>query len=100
MVRNGNAPIVQEIFQMCIDGLTAKEIKHEMISRGIKTVKGNDFFSENIYRILHNPCYKGVWRILPNRDGKNKTEQIRREPIERKGDALVTEEVWDKVQHS
>ena len=98
LVRDENAPIVQEIFQMCIEGLTAKEIQHEMISRGIKTVKGNDFFSENIYRILHNPCYKGVWRILPNRDGKNKTEQIRREPIERKGDALVTEEVWDKVQ--
>lgn len=98
LVRDENALIVQEIFQMCIDGLTAKEIQHEMISRGIKTVKGNDFFSENIYRILHNPCYKGVWRIIPNRDGKNKTEQTKREPIERKGDALVTEEVWDKVQ--
>lgn len=98
LVRDENAPIVQEIFQMCIDGLTAKEIKHEMISRGIKTVKGNDFFAENIYRILHNPCYKGLWRILPNRDGKNKTEQRRHEPIERRGDALVSEEVWDKVQ--
>lgn len=98
LVRNENAPIVQEIYQMCIDGLTAKEIQYEMISRGIKTVKGNDFFSENIYRILHNPCYKGLWRIVPNRDGKNKTEQARREPIERKGDAFVTEEVWDKVQ--
>lgn len=98
LVRDENAPIVQEIFQMCIDGLTAKEIKHQMISRGIKTVKGNDFFAENIYRILHNPCYKGLWRILPNRDGKNKTEQIRREPIERRGDALVSEEIWDKVQ--
>lgn len=83
---------------MCIDGLTAKEIQHEMISRGIKTVKGNDFFAQNVYRILHNPCYKGLWRILPNRDGKNKTEQTRREPIERRGDALVTEDVWDKVQ--
>lgn len=98
LVRDENAPVVQEIFKMCIDGLTAKEIQREMISRGIKTVKGNDFFSENIYRILHNPCYKGVWRIMPNRDGKNKTEQARREPIERKGDALVPEEVWDKVQ--
>lgn len=98
LVRDENAPVVQEIFKMCIDGLTAKEIQREMISRGIKTVKGNDFFSENIYRILHNPCYKGVWRIMPNRDGKNKTEQTRREPIERKGDALVPEETWDKVQ--
>lgn len=99
LVRDENAPIVQEIFQMCIDGLTAKEIKQEMITRGIKTVRGNDFFSENIYRILHNPCYKGLWRILPNRDGKNKTEPSgRREPIERRGDALVSEEVWDKVQ--
>ena len=98
LVRDENAPVVQEIFKMCIDGLTAKEIQREMISRGIKTVKGNDFFSENIYRILHNPCYKGVWRIMPNRDGKNKTEQARREPIERKGDALIPEETWDKVQ--
>ena len=98
LVRDENAPIVQEIFQMCIDGMTAKEIQREIISRGIKTVKGNDFFAENIYRILHNPCYKGLWRILPNRDGKNKTEQIRREPIERIGDALVSEEIWDKAQ--
>lgn len=98
LVRDENAPIVQEIFQMCIDGMTAKEIQREIISRGIKTVKGNDFFTENIYRILHNPCYKGLWRILPNRDGKNKTEQIRREPIERIGDALVSEEIWDKAQ--
>lgn len=98
LMRDENAPIVQEIFQMCLDGMTAKEIQREMISRGIKTVKGNDFFSENIYRILHNPCYKGVWRILPNRDGKNKTEQVRRDPIERMGDALVSEEVWDKAQ--
>ena len=98
LVRDENAPIVQEIFQMCIDGKTAKEIQREMISRGIKTVKGNDFFSENIYRILHNPCYKGLWRIMPNRDGKNKTEQTRREPIERLGDALVSEEIWDKAQ--
>lgn len=97
-MRDENAPIVQEIFQMCLDGMTAKEIQREMISRGIKTVKGNDFFSENIYRILHNPCYKGVWRILPNRDGKNKMEQVRRDPIERMGDALVSEEVWDKAQ--
>lgn len=44
LVRDENAPIVQEIFKMCIDGLTAKEIKQEMITRGIKTVKGNDFF--------------------------------------------------------
>lgn len=98
LMRDENAPIVQEIFQMCIDGKTAKEIQREMISRGIKTVKGNDFFSENIYRILHNPCYKGLWRIMPNRDGKNKTEQTRREPIERLGDALVSEEIWDKAQ--
>ena len=42
-----------------------------MISREIKTIKGNDFFSENIYRILHNPCYKVLWRIHPKRDGKN-----------------------------
>lgn len=98
LVRDENAPIVQEIFQMCIDGKTAKEIQREMISRGIKTVKGNDFFSENIYRILHNPCYKGVWRILPNRDGKNQTAQGKCDPIERKGDALVSEEVWDKAQ--
>ncbi|MCM1254532.1 MAG: recombinase family protein, partial [Duncaniella sp.] len=46
LLRDENAPIVQEIFQMCIDGKTAKEIKQEMISRGIKTVKGNDFFSD------------------------------------------------------
>lgn len=98
LVRDENAPIVQEIFQMCIEGKTAKEIQREMISRGIKTVKGNDFFSENIYRILHNPCYKGVWRILPNRDGKNQTTQTKCDPIERKGDALVSEEVWDKAQ--
>ncbi|MCM1222719.1 MAG: recombinase family protein [Lachnospiraceae bacterium] len=98
LVRDENAPIVQEIFQMCIDGKTAKEIQREMISRGIKTVKGNDFFSENIYRILHNPCYKGVWRILPNRDGKNQTAQGKCDSIERKGDALVSEEVWDKAQ--
>lgn len=58
------AKIVQEIYQMYADGLSATQIINICNERGYKTVRGNNFNKNSLRTILKNDKYIGVYRFM------------------------------------
>lgn len=56
------AKIVEEIFQMCIDGKGIRSIVKELNSRGLYTKKGKHWDTGIVDGILHNKVYCGYTR--------------------------------------
>ena len=92
------ADVVRQIYQWCIAGFTIRKIQKELINNGIKTKKGEDFSFTTIAHILHSPIYKGVWTLTHNRGKADKDGNSMEHTITKKGDAILSEEVWDKAQ--
>ena len=57
------AKIVQEIFQMYADGMSATQIINECNRRGYKTSRGNAFNKNSLRTMLKNDRYIGVYRF-------------------------------------
>lgn len=57
------AKIVQEIFQMYADGMSATQIINECNRRGYKTARGNTFNKNSLRTILKNDRYIGIYRF-------------------------------------
>lgn len=93
-----NANVVRMIYQWCLDGLTIRKIVDRLIERGIKTRKGEDFSYSTITHILHQPLYKGEWKMIHNRKAKDKEGKSLERVLTKKGDAIISEEVWEQVQ--
>lgn len=77
------APAVRLAFEMYADGKTKSEIARELTARGYRTRKGNDISVSFVSGILSNPTFKG----------ENDYCGVKRE-----SPAIVTEELYDKVQ--
>ena len=77
LVRDSKAQFVPCIFQWCADGYTLGEIVEMLKQKGLKISR------TTIYNILHSPIYKGIWTF---------------DNVSVKGDALVSAEIWEKVQ--
>ena len=77
LVRGDNAKYVQMMFRWCADGLTITHIQNKLSAMGVKLPLSS------IGNILHNEIYKGVWSFSS---------------ITKQGDAIVSEELFDKVQ--
>lgn len=58
------AKIVQEIFQMYADGMSATQIINVCNERGYKTARGNSFNKNSLRTMLKNDKYIGVYRFM------------------------------------
>ena len=58
------AKIVQEIFQMYADGMSATQIINYCNERGYKTSRGNAFNKNSLRTMLKNDKYIGVYRFM------------------------------------
>lgn len=77
------APAIKYCYEARAERIPKKKIADELNSRGYRTVKGNPFSINNVTKILTNAIYKGVYKYTD---------------IERTCPAIVSEELWDKVQ--
>lgn len=58
------AKIVQEIFQMYADGMSATQIINHCNERGYKTVRGNAFNKNSLKTMLRNEKYIGTYKFM------------------------------------
>ena len=79
------AKIVQEIYQMYADGMSATQIINVCNERGYKTVRGNQFNKNSLRTILKNDKYIGVYRFMDI-------------VIEGGMPAIIDKKLFDKVQ--
>lgn len=76
-------PAIKYCYEARAERIPKKKIADEINARGYRTKKGNPFSINNVTKILTNPIYKGVWLYMG---------------IERPCPAIISEELWDKVQ--
>lgn len=79
------AKIVQEIFQMYADGMSATQIINECNKRGYKTSRGNAFNKNSLRTMLKNDRYIGIYRFA---------DVIVEDGIP----PIISRELFDKVQ--
>lgn len=101
VVNEKEAEIVRTIFTMYSQGNGYKAIANYLNKFGYKTKKGNPFSLTAIKDILNNPVYIGKIRynLRPNwsekrRKGTNSNPLI----VDGKHEAIIEQELWDKVQ--
>lgn len=79
------ARIVQEIFQMYADGMSATQIINECNKRSYKTARGNAFNKNSLRTMLKNDRYIGVYRFADV-------------VVEGGVPPIISRELFDKVQ--
>jgi site-specific DNA recombinase len=94
-------PIIQRIFQMCADGLGAKEIVKALNSEGLLTSKRKPWNENDIYHVLKNEAYTGT--LIWNRQHKSQGRSRPKDPkdiirIENNHPAVISREMFEKVQ--
>lgn len=101
VVNEKEAEIVRTIFKMYSQGNGYKAIANYLNKFGYKTKKGNPFSLTAIKDILNNPVYIGKIRynLRPNwsekrRKGTSSNPLI----VDGKHEAIIEQELWDKVQ--
>lgn len=80
------AKIVQEIYQMYADGMSATQIINVCNERGYKTARGKDFNKNSLKTILKNDKYIGVYRYMDV-------------VIENGVPAIISKDLFNKVQN-
>ena len=95
------APVIQRIYQMCINGMGAKEIVKALNGEGLRTGKGKPWSKNNVYYILKNEVYTGT--LAWNRQNKSQGRAKPKDPrevirIENNHPALIDREMFEKVQ--
>ncbi|WP_270603223.1 recombinase family protein, partial [Clostridium perfringens] len=101
VVNEKEAETVRLIFNEYSNGKGYKAITNELNKLGYKTKKGNNFSVGSIKDILTNPVYIGKIRYNVRQDWSEKRRKnINPNPIIVDGlhDAIISEELWDKVQ--
>jgi site-specific DNA recombinase len=94
-------PIIQRIFQMCADGLGAKEIVKTLNGEGLRTSTGKLWNKNNVYYVLKNEVYTGT--LVWNRQHKSQGRPRPKDPkdiirIENNHPAVISREMFEKVQ--
>lgn len=79
------AKIVQEVFEMYADGMSATQIINVCNERGYKTSRGNPFNKNSLRTMLKNDKYIGVYRFMDV-------------VVEGGVPAIISKELFDKVQ--
>jgi len=95
------APIIRRIFQMCIDGLGAKEIAKTLNAEGLRTRSGDTWGKHRILYILRNEVYAGT-KVFNKRDKrggrsllKDQKEVVR---VQNCQPALVDDQMFRRAQ--
>lgn len=101
IIIESEAIIVKKIFQLYASGRGLRSIANELNHSGCRTKTGNTFSTAGIKDILHNPFYYGKIRYNryvnwsdKRRRGKNNEPII----VEGQHEAIVTNDLWNKVQ--
>lgn len=99
------APIVERIFKLYLDDMPISKIADTLNAEGYRTRAGNQFDKNNLYAILHNERYAGVYtynksagkdRLTGKRNShKYKDAYVR---LPGKCDAIITPEQFALVQ--
>ena len=104
LINEQEAEVVKEIFTMYATGYGLQKIASYLNQKGIKSKKGGEWKSKPILYILRNEKYKGTlisrkYKVSNYIDQvtekRNDDEKI---VIENNHSAIVSEELWNKVQ--
>lgn len=91
--------IINDIYDLYIDGKSFRQIAKEMIRRNIPYRNRYDWSNEMVSRIIRNPVYKGYTGISYYSSVKRGVK-LKNEPIIVKAnnvEPIVSEEKWDKA---
>ena len=101
LVDENESPIVREVFQRFADGEGMRTIAIDLGNRGIGTKQGGKPDNRFIDYMLNNPSYIGKIRQSPSgsraiskRDYNNEDIRI----VDGQHDAIISMELWEKVQ--
>ena len=99
--KSGEAEIVREVFQRFADGENMRAIAVDLGNRGIRTKQGKMPENRWIDYMLNNPTYIGKVRqspsgsrVISKRDYNNEDIRI----VDGQHEAIISIELWDKVQ--
>ena len=100
-IDESQAPIIREIYKLCIEGEGAKDIALTLNKKGCKTRIGREWSKNTIAYILHNEAYTGtlIWNGRVTGNGivkKINSEDIAR--MENAFPAIITEADFKKAQ--
>ncbi|WP_129408038.1 recombinase family protein [Marinitoga lauensis] len=98
VINEKEAEVVKLMFELAEKDYSTLKIEEYLNNHGFVTRKGGKWSYSTIYDILHNPKYKGtyVWAR-----GNHRTSHIKRDDaviVENAIPAIVSKELWDKVQ--
>ena len=102
-INEAEAPIVREIFKLCIQGEGAKDIALIINKKGYRKRTGKEWRSNNVLYVLRNETYTGtvVWN-LTNRNGvirkKKETEEVVR--VRDAFPAIITSDAFEQAQRA
>ncbi|MDO4944969.1 MAG: recombinase family protein [Ruminococcus sp.] len=101
-VPDENAPLVQRIFNMFIEGQGYKTIAVKLNDEGYRTVKGNTFENRNIEYIIRNPVYAGKLRWTPGGKGSQSHYHSDSEVMIVDGthEPIIEPEIWEQAQQA
>ena len=93
------APVVKQVFELCLEGKGVKEIAKLLNAQGYKTRDGNQWTNTVLYYMLTNEVYTGVtifngYRYWESKGGKEQ-KTVR---VEGTHPALVSREQFEKAR--
>lgn len=95
------APTVRKIFSLYAAGKGLRSIANQLNREGHRTNKGNTFGSDSIRQIITNPIYIGHIRYNRFEDWSEKRRKGKTSEaiiVEGRHEAIIDQELWDKVQ--
>ena len=95
--------VVRKMYEMAAQGIWVSRITEYLFKRGYKTAEGNYWSECAVFRILHSEIYKGAVMMQKtyldaDRVRHKNTGQRDRWYVADHHPAIVSEELWDKVQ--
>lgn len=99
-VPDENAPLVQRIFNMFLEGQGYKTIANILNAEGYRTIKGNRFENRNVEYIIRNPVYVGKLRWTPGGGGSRSHYHSDKEVMIVDGThkPIIEPEIWEQAQ--
>lgn len=97
------AKVVRLIFDLYIKGIETKEIARRLNNAGYKTVRGMDFDSASIIRIIHQEKYTGNMMLAKYYTDKYGMKRINHGEqtkyfVENTHEGIISQEIFDKAQ--
>lgn len=102
-INEAEAPIVREIFKLCLQGEGTKDIAQIINKKGYRKRTGKEWRSNNVAYVLRNENYTGtiVWN-LTNRNGilrkKKENEEVVR--VSNAFPAIISKETFEQAQRA